>query len=76
MEENNVSPHSPLTTIVNGSEFTWDHEQGRFQFEGDDVVLFWVTSAFRTFLKPLRKYPGRKRMRLCWKPPGTAPVKL
>ncbi|MFT9846129.1 STAS domain-containing protein [Aneurinibacillus sp. REN35] len=58
MDENSSTPHLPITTMVNGSEFIWDREQGRFQFEGDDVVLFWVTSAFRTFFEAIEEVSG------------------
>ncbi|TLS36099.1 STAS domain-containing protein [Pseudalkalibacillus caeni] len=45
-------------TSVNGSEFKWDLNDGSFQFEGADVMLFWIDSAFKTFLDTIEEVAG------------------
>jgi rsbT co-antagonist protein RsbR len=43
---------------VNGSSFHWDTTKGIFQFEGQDVMLFWIDSAFKVFLDSIEEITG------------------
>jgi rsbT co-antagonist protein RsbR len=43
---------------VNGSSFEWDTSKGVFQFEGGDVMLFWIDSAFKVFLDSIEEITG------------------
>ncbi|MBM7096952.1 STAS domain-containing protein [Bacillus sp. H-16] len=43
---------------VVGSPFNWDHGKGTFTFEGDQAVLFWLNSAFKTFLDTMEEVSG------------------
>ncbi|WP_113929096.1 STAS domain-containing protein [Bacillus sp. P14.5] len=49
---------------INGSEFHWDMEKGEFQFENDEVVLFWVNTAFKTLLDSIEEIAGEKEAKL------------
>ncbi|GGB41417.1 STAS domain-containing protein [Fictibacillus barbaricus] len=43
---------------INGSSFHWDTAKGTFQFEGADVMLFWIDSAFKVFLDSIEEITG------------------
>jgi rsbT co-antagonist protein RsbR len=43
---------------INGSSFKWDTSKGVFQFEGGDVMLFWIDSAFKVFLDSIEEITG------------------
>ncbi|MDR7073392.1 STAS domain-containing protein [Fictibacillus barbaricus] len=43
---------------INGSSFFWDLENGTFQFESGDVMLFWIDSAFKVFLSTIEEITG------------------
>ncbi|WP_026688428.1 STAS domain-containing protein [Alteribacter aurantiacus] len=45
---------------VIGSPFSWEHERGMFTFEGDQAVLFWLNSAFKTFLDTMEEVSGEE----------------
>lgn len=49
---------------VNGSSFDWDLKQAAYQFEGDEVVLFWINTAFKTFLDSIEEISGENAARL------------
>ncbi|WP_144697281.1 STAS domain-containing protein [Fictibacillus phosphorivorans] len=58
----NQSPNelidSQKSVDVNGSSFHWDLAKGIFQFEGEDVMLFWIDSAFKVFLDSIEEITG------------------
>lgn len=43
---------------INGVRLHWDTEEGLFQYEGADVVLFWINSAFKVFLDTIEEVSG------------------
>jgi rsbT co-antagonist protein RsbR len=45
---------------VSGLEFGWDIEKGRFLFEGEDAVLFWISSAMKTFFDTIEEVSGKE----------------
>ncbi|MQR95834.1 STAS domain-containing protein [Fictibacillus phosphorivorans] len=49
---------SQKSVDVNGSSFHWDTAKGIFQFEGEDVMLFWIDSAFKVFLDSIEEITG------------------
>ncbi|MDX8343510.1 STAS domain-containing protein [Rossellomorea sp. YZS02] len=49
---------------VNGSLFDWDLEKGSITFENDEVVLFWVNTAFKTLIDSIEEIAGEKEARL------------
>ncbi|MBH0169124.1 STAS domain-containing protein [Fictibacillus sp. 18YEL24] len=49
---------SQKSVDVNGSSFHWDTAKGIFQFEGEDVMLFWIDSAFKVFLESIEEITG------------------
>ncbi|TYR73944.1 STAS domain-containing protein [Rossellomorea vietnamensis] len=52
------------TKNVNGSDFHWDMEKGEFHFENDEVVLFWVNTAFKTLLDSIEEIAGENEAKL------------
>ncbi|MEK4029043.1 MULTISPECIES: STAS domain-containing protein [Bacillaceae] len=49
---------------VQGSLFDWDLEKGTLKFENDEVVLFWVNTAFKTLLDSIEEISGEKAAKL------------
>ncbi|OIU70392.1 STAS domain-containing protein [Rossellomorea aquimaris] len=49
---------------VNGSIFDWNLENGDFHFENDEVVLFWVNTAFKTLFDSIEEIAGEKESEL------------
>ncbi|WJV28706.1 STAS domain-containing protein [Rossellomorea sp. AcN35-11] len=49
---------------VNGSIFDWDLDKGSIMFENDEVVLFWVNTAFKTLIDSIEEIAGEKEARL------------
>ncbi|WP_059173283.1 STAS domain-containing protein [Bacillus sp. FJAT-27445] len=45
---------------VGGLDFKWNLQEGRFIFEGEDAVLFWITSAMRTFFDTIEEVSGEE----------------
>lgn len=43
---------------VGGLRFGWDLDKGRFTFEGEDSILFWVSSAMKTFFDTIEEVSG------------------
>lgn len=55
---------NPPRINVNGLDFEWEIEKGRFLFEGDDAVLFWITSAMKVFLDTIEEVSGEEAANL------------
>lgn len=49
---------------VNGSFFDWDLDDATFRFENDDVVVFWVNTAFKAMLDSIEEISGEKSAKL------------
>ncbi|HWO96602.1 MAG TPA: STAS domain-containing protein [Bacillus sp. (in: firmicutes)] len=43
---------------VSDIQFKWDIEKGIFDFEGNDAVLFWISSAMKTFFDTIEEVSG------------------
>ncbi|PLS18122.1 anti-anti-sigma factor [Bacillus sp. M6-12] len=46
------------TIEVGGALFRWNREEGTFLFEEQDAILFWINSAFKTFLDTIEEVSG------------------
>jgi rsbT co-antagonist protein RsbR len=55
---------------VNNSAFAWDLEKGLFQFEGADVMLFWVDSALKTLFDTIEEISGSAQADLVFETAG------
>lgn len=51
-------------------EFSWDLEKGSLSFEGSDVVLFWISSAMRTFFDTIEEISGEESANLVFETTG------
>ncbi|MEL3973568.1 STAS domain-containing protein [Rossellomorea oryzaecorticis] len=49
---------------VNGSLFDWNLETGDFHFENDEVVMFWVNTAFKTLFDSIEEIAGEMESEL------------
>lgn len=45
---------------VGGLDFSWDIKEGKFLFEGEDAVLFWISSAMRQFFDTIEEVSGEE----------------
>jgi rsbT co-antagonist protein RsbR len=45
---------------VGGLDFSWNLEKGLFEFEGDDAVLFWISSAMKSFFDTIEEVSGQE----------------
>lgn len=43
---------------INGLQFEWDVKKGIFQFEGQDAVLFWISTAMTSFFDTIEEISG------------------
>ncbi|RSK52932.1 STAS domain-containing protein [Bacillus canaveralius] len=50
--------NKPLEIDAGGLNFQWDLENGTFLFEKDDAVLFWISSAMKTFFDAIEEVSG------------------
>ncbi|WP_163145147.1 STAS domain-containing protein [Cytobacillus firmus] len=49
-----------LETKIDGFNFNWDLEKGMFNFEGEDSVLFWISSAMKSFFDTIEEISGKE----------------
>lgn len=56
--ENKNQPQSHSEITIGGLNFRWDIENGNFQYENSDAVLFWITSAMRSFFDTIEEISG------------------
>ncbi|WP_421378414.1 STAS domain-containing protein [Bacillus salacetis] len=49
---------------INGSFFEWDLDNGDIYFENDEVVLFWVNTAFKTLFDSIEEIAGSDEAKL------------
>ncbi|WNS80292.1 STAS domain-containing protein [Domibacillus sp. DTU_2020_1001157_1_SI_ALB_TIR_016] len=61
-----ANPH----ITIGGLEFEWDLEKGRFIFEREDAVLFWISSAMRTFFDTIEEISGEEASNLVFETTG------
>lgn len=52
-----MTEQNPKITVSN-SPFEWDVDEGKFSFEGEDAVLFWIDSAMTSFFDTIEEISG------------------
>lgn len=55
---------------VAGLDFAWNLEQGQFIFEGQDAVLFWISTAMREFFDTIEEISGEEASSLVFETTG------
>ena len=55
---------------VGGLQFEWNLEKGQFLFEGEDAVLFWISSAMKTFFETIEEISGEEASQLVFEATG------
>lgn len=55
---------------IGGLKFEWELEKGRFLFEEEDAVLFWISSAMRTFFDTIEEISGEEASNLVFETTG------
>jgi anti-anti-sigma regulatory factor len=63
-----VSNNSKIN--IGGLDFEWELEKGRFIFEGQDSVLFWISSAMKTFFDTIEEISGEEASSLVFEASG------
>lgn len=55
---------------IGGISFNWDLEKGEFLFEQQDAVLFWVSSAMKSFFDTIEEVSGVEASNLVFEATG------
>jgi rsbT co-antagonist protein RsbR len=55
---------------IAGYDFGWDVKSGKFTFEGQDAVLFWISSAMKTFFDTIEEISGEEASNLVFESTG------
>ncbi|RFU71645.1 STAS domain-containing protein [Peribacillus saganii] len=55
---------------IGGLDFRWDLKNGQFTFEGQDAVLFWISSAMKTFFDTIEEVSGEESSNLVFEATG------
>ena len=55
---------------IAGLEFSWDLEKGKFVFEQQDAVLFWINSAMSSFFDTIEEISGEEPSNLVFETTG------
>lgn len=55
---------------IGGLKFEWEPEKGRFLFEEEDAVLFWISSAMKTFFDTIEEVSGEESSSLVFETTG------
>ncbi|MET0787399.1 MAG: STAS domain-containing protein [Paenisporosarcina sp.] len=55
---------------IGGLDFEWELEKGRFIFEGQDAILFWISSAMKTFFDTIEEISGEEASNLVFEATG------
>jgi rsbT co-antagonist protein RsbR len=63
-----MANHSDIN--VGGLSFGWDLNKGKFLFEEQDAVLFWITSAMRTFFDTIEEISGAEASQVVFETTG------
>ncbi|WP_100398658.1 STAS domain-containing protein [Bacillus sp. FJAT-44742] len=45
---------------INNLQFGWDTKKGRFLFEGEDSILFWISTAMKEFFDTIEEVSGKE----------------
>ncbi|MET3695836.1 anti-anti-sigma regulatory factor [Bacillus oleivorans] len=57
-------------TNIGGNHICWDLEKGLFEFEEQDAVLFWISTAMKTFLDTIEEISGQEASDLVFETAG------
>ncbi|WP_018924846.1 STAS domain-containing protein [Salsuginibacillus kocurii] len=52
-QQNNVNE-----IAVGGVQYAWNIEEGQFQLEGEDIMVFWIETAMRSFIDTIEEVSG------------------
>lgn len=55
---------------ISGIEFNWDLDNGVFNYEGQPAVLFWITSAMKSFFETIEEISGEDASNLVFETSG------
>ncbi|SDD63701.1 Anti-anti-sigma regulatory factor (antagonist of anti-sigma factor) [Terribacillus halophilus] len=55
---------------IGGLQFGWELEKGRFTYENEDAVLFWISSAMREFFDTIEEISGEEVSNLVFETTG------
>ncbi|KIL48448.1 STAS domain-containing protein [Jeotgalibacillus campisalis] len=55
---------------VSGIQFEWNLDKGQFLFEGEDAILFWISSAMKTFFDTIEEISGEEASNLVFEATG------
>ncbi|OLN23676.1 hypothetical protein BTO30_03670 [Domibacillus antri] len=55
---------------IGDASLYWNREEGLFQFEGADVVLFWTKTALKTFIDTIEEVTGMDSARIVMETAG------
>ncbi|MBS4179288.1 STAS domain-containing protein [Lederbergia citrea] len=55
---------------INNAEFYWDMDRGLLKFQGEDVLLFWIDSAFKTLMDTIEEIVGEESARVVMEATG------
>ncbi|MFP7168652.1 STAS domain-containing protein [Terribacillus sp. 7520-G] len=55
---------------IGGLQFGWELEKGKFTYENEDAVLFWISSAMREFFDTIEEISGMEVSNLVFETSG------
>ncbi|PGT74928.1 MULTISPECIES: STAS domain-containing protein [Bacillaceae] len=55
---------------IKGLQFEWDVQKGTFQFEGQEAVLFWISTAMKSFFDTIEEISGAEASSLVFETSG------
>ncbi|MEK3890183.1 STAS domain-containing protein [Bacillus sp. FSL K6-3431] len=64
-----MKPNEHVKT-VDGVQFSWGMDSGSLKYEGDNVLLFWIDTAFKTFLDTIEEITGEESARVVMEAAG------
>ncbi|PLT33590.1 STAS domain-containing protein [Bacillus sp. V5-8f] len=62
--ENHSETVNKENITIGGLNFSWNLEKGTFQYENSDAVLFWISSAMKSFFDTIEEISGEKAANL------------
>jgi rsbT co-antagonist protein RsbR len=55
-----MTESSNFEMVISGLQFQWKTERGQFLFEEEDAILFWISSAMKTFFDTIEEISGEE----------------
>jgi rsbT co-antagonist protein RsbR len=59
-----------LRNDIGGLKFEWDLEKGKFIFENEDAVLFWISNSMKMFFDTIEEISGNEASNLVFEATG------